>query len=103
MREMFHKYPEVNIVYVVNPRDYEICRMIAQSDKAHRVKIITNDLVEDLAEMIREGKVSATICQEPEKQGEQSLEILFQYLAYGTVPKERMCYTDLSVHIAQNV
>ena len=41
--------------------------------------------------------------EEPEKQGEQSLEILFQYLAYGTLPKEKMCYTDLSIHIAQNL
>lgn len=103
VREMFRRHPDVNVVYVVNPRDYEICRMIAHSDTARRVKIITNDLVEELEELIEQGKVAATICQEPEKQGEQSLEILFRYLAYGTTPKEKMCYTDLSIHIAQNL
>ncbi len=103
VREMFRKYPDVNIVYVVNPRDYDICRTVARIDTGRRVKIITNDLVEELAEMIREGTTSATICQEPEKQGAQSLEILFQYLAYGKTPKEKMCYTDLSIHIAQNL
>ena len=53
--------------------------------------------------MIDQGIISATICQEPEKQGEMPLEILFRYLAYGTAPKEKMCYTNLSTHIAQNL
>ena len=103
VQEMFRKFPEVNVVYVVNPRDYEICRMIADADGKRQVRIITNDLVEDQADMIRRGMISATICQEPEKQGEMPLEILFQYLAYGTVPEERMQYTNLSIHIAQNL
>ena len=29
VREMFRRYPDVNVVYVVNPRDYEICRTVA--------------------------------------------------------------------------
>lgn len=103
VREMFREFQDVNIVYVVNPRDYEICRMIARADTKRQVRIITNDLVEDQEDMIRQGTISATICQEPEKQGAMPLEILFQYLAYGTVPRERMYYTDLSIHIAQNL
>ncbi len=103
VREMFREFQDVNIVYVVNPRDYEICRMIARADTKRQVRIITNDLVEDQEDMIRQGTISATICQEPEKQGAMPLDILFQYLAYGTVPKERMYYTDLSIHIAQNL
>lgn len=103
VREMFRKFPEVNIVYVVNPRDYEICRVIAQADNRRQVRIITNDLVKGQEDMIRQGIISATVCQEPEKQGRLPLEILFQYLAYGTVPKEQMCYTNLSIHIAQNL
>ncbi len=100
---MFRKYPDVNIVYVVNPRDYEICRLIAQADGKKQVRMITNDLVGEQVEMLRQGTIAATICQEPEKQGELSLEILFQYLAYGKAPVEQMCYTNLSIHIAQNL
>ncbi|MDE7187722.1 MAG: LacI family transcriptional regulator, partial [Lachnospiraceae bacterium] len=88
---------------VVNPRDYEICRAIANADEKRQVRIIANDVVEEQADMVRKGTISATICQEPEKQGEMPLEILFQYLAYGTVPEERMQYTNLSIHIAQNL
>ncbi|MCM1121251.1 MAG: substrate-binding domain-containing protein [Eubacterium sp.] len=103
VQEMFRKFPDINVVYVVNPRDYDICRIIAQADLRRQVRIITNDLVEEQADMIRQGTICATICQEPEKQGAMSLDILFQYLAYGTIPEERMQHTNLSIHIAQNL
>ena len=102
-QDMFRTFPAVNIVYVVNPADYGICEAICRADKNHQVRIITNDLVARQIPMIDQGIISATICQEPEKQGELPLEILFRYLAYGTVPKEKMCYTNLSIHIAQNL
>lgn len=102
VREMFVKYPETSVVYVINPRDYDICRLIAAEDTEHRIRIITNDLVAVQYEMFHKGMISATICQEPEKQGKLSLEILFNYLAYGTIPK-KVNYTELSIHIEQNL
>ncbi len=102
VKEMFVKYPETNVVYVINPRDYDICRLIAAEDTDHKIRIITNDLVAVQYEMFHKGLITATICQEPEKQGKLSLEILFNYLAYGTVPK-KVNYTELSIHIEQNI
>lgn len=102
VREMLTKYPETNVVYVINPRDYDICRLIAAEDSEHKIRIITNDLVAVQYEMFHKGMITATICQEPEKQGKLSLEILFNYLAYGTVPK-KVNYTELSIHIEQNL
>ncbi len=102
VRDMFLKYPETNVVYVINPRDYDICRLIATEDTEHKISIITNDLVAVQYEMFHKGMISATICQEPEKQGKLSLEILFNYLAYGTIPK-KVNYTELSIHIEQNI
>lgn len=102
-QEMFETYPDVNIVYVVNPADYGICEAVSRADQNHQVRIITNDLVSKQIPMIDQGIISATICQEPEKQGSMPLDILFRYLAYGTIPKEKICYTNLSIHIAQNL
>lgn len=101
-RQLFLDFPDVNLVYVINPADYGICREIARADTGRQVRIITNDLVAEQEQLMREGVISATVCQEPEKQGEQPLEFLFRYLAYGTRPKEKIHYTDLSIHIAQN-
>ncbi len=93
---------KINLVYIDNPADYSICRMIREADPEHAIRIITNDYVpEQMDELFEEGIISATICQEPEMQGEQSLNLLFRYLAYGEIPeKEYRC--KLSVHIAQN-
>lgn len=102
-QEMLKRYPEVNVVYVLNPGDYNICEEINKADAEHRIKIITNDLVEGQKEMLEQEVIAATVCQEPEKQGAKPLDILFRYLAYGTVPKDKMYYTNLSIHIAQNI
>jgi ABC-type sugar transport system substrate-binding protein len=102
VRQMLKKAPETNVVYVINPMDYSICRSIAAEDEEKRIKIITNDLVPIQYEMFKEGIISATICQEPEKQGELPLGILFNYLAYGILP-EKVNYTELSIHIEQNI
>lgn len=102
VRQLFLDFPDVNLIYVINPADYGICREIARADKARQVRIITNDLVAEQEELMRAGVISATICQEPEKQGELSLELLFRYLAYGTLPEKKTYYTNLSIHIAQN-
>ena len=102
VRQMLKKAPETNVVYVINPMDYSICRIIAAEDKENKIKIITNDLVPIQYDMFRDGIISATICQEPEKQGALPLEILFNYLAYGISPN-KVNYTELSIHIEQNI
>lgn len=103
VKDVLSRHPEMNIAYIVNPADYEICEEIYKVDKNHKIKIITNDLVGRQIEMVKNDIISVTICQEPEKQGDKPLDILFQYLAYGIRPEEVNIYTKLSIHIAQNV
>lgn len=103
VEEVLKNYPDMNVAYIVNPGDYAICQEIYKADKEHKIKIITNDLVGQQIEMVKKEIISATICQEPEKQGAKSLDLLFQYLAYGIKPETRDIYTKLSIHIAQNI
>lgn len=103
VKEVLQRYPDMNIAYIVNPADYEICEELYKADKNHKIKIITNDLVGRQIEMVKNDIISVTICQEPEKQGDQPLDILFQYLAYGIRPEKEDIYTRLSIHIAQNI
>ena len=101
-RRFLAAHPETDAAYVVNPGDYGICRALRAADPSGRIRIVTNDLTEDVEALMREGIVSATICQQPEAQGERPLELLFEYLAYGKAPENPCWYTDLSVHIAEN-
>ena len=103
VEKMLEEYPDVNMVYIANPADYKICELIHRADKDHQLKIVTNDVVETLAQMMEDGVVDATISQQPKVQGALSLEILFRYLAFGEKPKEKNCYTELHIHILQNL
>lgn len=93
--------PDVKALYLVNPGDYGLCKAVAGFFKDHRVKIITNDLVEEKMELLMDGTISAAIGQEPLKQGTLPLQILYDYLSLGVIP-EKQYITNLSIHIKQN-
>ena len=44
---------------------------------------------------------SATVCQEPERQGAEPLRILFDYLALGMNPERNVVYTDNEIMIRE--
>ena len=103
---MLRMYPELNLIYLVNPKDYQVCPIIhAVAREAGRgdVKIITNDLTDTQRVMLSQGLISATICQEPEYQGSKPLELLCRYVAFNEIPEKKEYYTKLSIHISQNI
>lgn len=100
-RQMLRDHPDLDMIYLINPGDYRVCKAIHEA--AENVRIITNDLTEQQRPMVKDGTITATICQEPEQQGAQPLELLFQYLTTGAVPASRNCYTNLSIHINQTI
>ncbi len=103
VHRMLGEHPMLDVVYLVNPGDYQACRMIREVEDRPALKIITNDLTRQVRQMVQEGLVSAVICQEPERQGAQPLELLFQYLAHGEISEQKEHFTALSIHIAQNI
>ena len=61
---MFARYEEAEVLYLVNPGDYSICREISRIGAKHKIKIITNDLVtKDQQEMVKNGEIAVTICR----------------------------------------
>ena len=96
--------PVIDILYLMNPGDYSLCKMIFDRDRDKRIRIITNDIPTDtVRDMIRQDIISATICQEPEKQGGRPLRILFDYVAFGKKPQIAWEKTNLSIVMKQNM
>ena len=93
----------MNIIYLVNPGDYSVCNAISKAMGTGKVRIITNDLVDPMKPMLKNGLVSATISQDSKNQGRLSLDILFNKLALGKEPEKDIYYTDLNIYIAQNL
>lgn len=100
--ELAGKYPDLDLIYLVNPGDYSICEVIGDIFREKKIKIITNDMLEMQMSMLREGIISATISQDPHQQGYLAVDLLFQYLAYGRTPEKDRYYTDLSIYIGQS-
>lgn len=103
LRDFFRDNPEITAVYLVNPGNYDVCRIIRELDPEKKVSIITNDLVPVQEEMLQNGIISATITQEPEKQGTMPLDALFRYLAFGELPENKIYHTQLDIRIASNL
>lgn len=103
IRGFLHEHPGVSAVYVVNPGNYDICGIIRELDPSGNIRVITNDMPQPQKQMLREGIISAAITQAPEMQGAMPLELLFQYLAYGKTPENRVFYTELKVRLADNL
>lgn len=98
IQESIKNHSEIDTVYVMNPGDYEVVDVIHEAGKNRRIDVITNDLLSARQkEMLMDGRIAATIGQEPEKQGARPIEILFEYLAFNRLPVHQWEKTHLDV------
>ena len=65
--------------------------------------MVTFDELPTILSLLKEGVISATIGQQPFKQGAKSLNILFEYLTSGNVPEPEDCIIDLTMKIKETV
>ncbi len=77
-------------VYVSTVNSLPVLRAIERRGRAGRVAVVTTDLFPALVPRIRAGQVAATIYQRPVSQGRQALQALYQFLADGTRPPDRI-------------
>lgn len=97
-------HPEVNVVYLMNPSDYSVCNVIHEAAKGREIALITNDLLgEEQRQMIMDGRITAVIDQQPERQGSKPLDILFQQITLDRAPQSAWIKTVLSIHIRQSL
>lgn len=101
--KLLAEHRDFDVVYLINPGNYSICKTIHERMGHRNVKIITNDLMPMQYTLLEEGMITATICQEPEQQGAESLQILFDHVANGIIPEKTNSYTNLTIHILQNI
>lgn len=100
--ELVKETSDLDAIYIVNPGDYSICEEIAKLDKKKRIKIITNDIVSKQKHLMDKGIIAATVGQQPERQGELPLQILYDYIGLGIHPMDKYL-TELSIYIKQNI
>jgi LacI family transcriptional regulator len=76
-------------VYVSTANSLPVIHALTETGRLGQMTIITTDLFPALAPLIRDGKVFATMYQQPRSQGRMAFEALYQFLVQGTCPPLR--------------
>lgn len=100
---LLEAHPEINALYIAGAGVHGACRSIQDAGLAGQICVITYDLVDTTRTLLEEGIISATICQQPAKQGSKPLDILFSYLSTGELPEEEYHYTAVDIRIRENL
>ena len=98
VKEACCRQPAVNVLYFATGNGvYGGCRAVEKLKMPQPPKIICHDEQENLRKMFQNKLITATICQEPKRQGEYPLKVLFDYLALGVRPVGEQLYTDANI------
>lgn len=100
-KQLLLENPELNALFFAAAGVYGGCKAVLESGLTP--KVITFDEVPTTLEMLKCGVISATISQQPFRQGSQSLDILFEYLTSGVLPEKELNFVELSIKIRENI
>lgn len=101
VKQLLMQYPRLDALFFTAAGVHGGCRAIQESGR--HPKVITFDEVPTTLEMMRNGVISATISQQPHRQGSGALDILFEYLTSGIQPEQEENYVELSVKIKESL
>ncbi len=100
---MLNKHPEINALLFTAGGVYGGCRAVKAMNLTGKLSIFTFDAVTFFPSLLEDGTVLTSICQHPEIQGRRPIEILFNYLTSGELPRKEYQYTNLDIRIRENL
>lgn len=78
-------------------------RALKEVKQERKIRVITYDLTKIVQENLREGTVSATVCQEPFRQGYLGVDIMGKYLLSGKKPEKSVVHTHVFIATKYNL
>lgn len=100
-KRLLEQNPRIDAFFFAAAGVYGGCKAILESGR--QPKVITFDEVPTTLEMLQKGVISATISQQPFRQGSKSLDLLFEYLTSGTMPEKDQNFVEHSIKIRENI
>lgn len=100
---LLSKHPEINALFFAAGGVYGGCRSVEALGKKEAIRIIAFDLVPTTRQMLENGTIAATICQQPKIQGSNPLSLLFAYLTTGENPEKEYNYVAVDIRIKENI
>ncbi|MFT3982401.1 MAG: LacI family DNA-binding transcriptional regulator [Lachnospiraceae bacterium] len=102
-KTMLERHPEIDAMFLVAGGVQGAGKAIRDLPAQRRPRVISFDDVLPTRALVRDGIILATICQQPVRQGELSLEVLFNYLVDDLMPANNRIYTDIQIKIKTNI
>lgn len=94
INEFFLSNPNVKVVGVLNSRGYFIADAIKETGR-NDVKMVAFDITYNNRRCIKNGSITALICQRPETQGFEAIKAAIEHLIYGTTNKKNTMPVDI--------
>ncbi len=99
-KEMLRKYPAISTIFVATAGALGVTRAIASLQRD--ITLITFDETPQIIELLKQGKIHATISQQPMLQGRKAMELLFNFLVKAELPEEDYLYIENQIKIKEN-
>lgn len=96
-------HPDINALFFIAGGVYGGCRAVIAAGLTDKIKILTFDKVPTTKQLVTDGVIAATICQQPRIQGTKPLDILFAYLTAGELPEKEHHYVAVDIRIRENI
>jgi LacI family transcriptional regulator len=96
-------HPDINGFYLTSFGISSVVNAIKLKKPATKINIVCHDLMPPTADYIREGLVSATICQDPVKHGYMAMKILSEMVINNREPKKQLYLTSANIKLAENL
>ncbi len=100
---LLERRPQINALYFAAAGVYGGCQAVRSMGLAGKIKIFTYDKVKTTADLVRQGMITATICQNPFLQGYRPLELLSKYLLEGVPLEKEYYYMDIDIRMKENL
>ena len=100
---MLNDHPEIQALYFAAGGVYGGCQAVQSLGRTKDMRIFTYDSVSTTIELIKNGIITATICQQPYKQGYLPVDLLSRYLLEGSAPEQELNYVDIDIRIRENL
>lgn len=101
--KLLEQHPEINALFFAAGGVYAGCRAVTALHREKEIKILAFDKVPTTIQMVEDGIIAATICQQPRTQGSKPLDILFGYLTTGMLPEKEFHYVAVDIRIRENI
>ncbi len=103
VKRLLKKSPDITAVYFAAGGVNGGIRAIEECRGDNMPIIVTCDDVEQTKQLVKKGKIEATICQQPHRQGFESVNLVLEYLISGKKPENDVVYMENQIKIAQNI